>query len=212
MRRDIKRDNRRDFKRDFRRDRDRDSGRRIFVGVFLPKEWQEKLEKYQKAFPSIRGMKWVKPSNSHLTLLFIGPVKESKVPAVKLGLDKLVKRVAPFEMEFDRFTYALPGVEPTMIWAQFKPCSEFGFLANDIKKMVQQLTVIDTDVKKSLPHVTLARMKDMPQMSHINANMKDTKLKVDTIYLMSTKLTRDNSEFTVLGEYKLTKGEDEKQK
>ncbi len=59
---------------------------RLFVGVFLPDEWRERLalmcDAIRDAEPAWRDVKWVPEENLHVTLAFLGDVEEQDVPAL----------------------------------------------------------------------------------------------------------------------------------
>lgn len=180
--------------------------KRLFVGVFVNKEWQEKFAKYQRAFPSIRGMRWVGSSDLHMTVLFIGQMSKQKLPLFQAQLLKIAERHEPFVLHFDRFRQAPPHAEaPTMLWAQYKMQGEFELLAQDIKKMFMSISIFDEDHKKIIPHVTLARMKGMPILENIDVSMKEKGMPFDEICLVESNASGDVYSYKVLQRYTLGK-------
>ncbi len=177
--------------------------KRLFVGFFLPREWEVKFEKYKKAFPAMRGMQWTSRDNLHVTLLFIGRIPQKKVAQLQKELEVVARKNRAFEMQFDRFRQAPPHASPSMIWGQFVMNSGFELLARDIKKRFMSITVFEEEPKKVIPHVTLARMTNMPVMENIDVNVKDRSLLIDEFCLIEASSSRDAGKYKIIERYKL---------
>ena len=198
MRRDYKGHNKNNHK----------TTKRIFVGVFAPKEWGDKFGKYQKAFPAVRGMRWTPSKDLHLTLIFLGQFSKSKLPAVQAMVGEIASKHKAFDLEFDHFRQAPPhALAPNMIWAQFKQQGEFELLGHQIKRKFMSITVFDEEPKKIIPHITLARMKNMPVMENIDVNMKERNMHISKICLVEVSTGRDHPHYKILETYPLKKDE-----
>ena len=180
--------------------------KRLFVGIFLPTEWQEKFEKYKKAFPEVKGMRWTPKDNMHITVLFIGQIPETKLPQVKNTIAKIAKKHRPFEMKFDQFRQAPPFSEqPSMLWGQFKLTGDFELLVQDLKRAIMSVTVLEEESKRVIPHVTLARKKDMPVMEKVDVNVKDRTMPVTSIALVESSIFKGASKYKIIEKYDLEK-------
>lgn len=187
--------------------------KRLFVGFFLNEEWRKKFNKYQQAFPALRGLVWTAPHNLHSTILFLGHMPKAKLPLFQTAINQIAQRHEPFILFFDCFRQAPPNSEaPSMIWAQYKMQGEFELLAHDIKKAFMSLTVFDEENKKIIPHVTLARMKNMPVLENIDVSMKERGMMIDEICLVEASGSGDSAKYSIIQRYPLGKIHEKKEK
>jgi len=74
---------------------------RLFVAIELPDAVRDGLA---RAADSLRrvlppdALRWVRPEGIHITLKFLGPVEEGRVPALHTALRIAVREIAPFEL------------------------------------------------------------------------------------------------------------------
>lgn len=183
----------------------RDDKKKIFVGVFLDNVWLEKFTKYQIALASLRDVKWVKSKNLHMTVFYIGPIKSEKVPQLIKSMEKVANKNSTFELEFNKFILAPQNKPATMIWATFEKNHNFTLLAEDIRKEVQQMLVMEVEEKGLLPHITLARTQRPIIVSGLKVKMKDKILTVSKIVLLESKNSFTNPEYTIIKEFELKK-------
>lgn len=183
-----------------------ESTRRIFLGIPVSEEIKEKVKEIQEELRKIEGgFKIVKPENLHLTLKFMGEVREEKIKKVKEILGNLdlgkkfqvkVRKVGAFPNE----NYA--GV----IWFGL----EDGEKIFELHKMVDfGLSKLFSVEKDFLAHVTLSRVKfvkDKEGLKNFLGKFKDVELGgivVDKIVLYESRLKKEGPEYKVVEEYGL---------
>ena len=184
--------------------------KRIFIAVNLPENIKKELLLYQEKWPDL-PIKWVKPDNLHITLVFLGSVKDQEI----LEIDKAVKEIAarhqPFSINLNRICYAPPKkIPPRMIWAEGQKVEELANLKQDLEK-----SLIDSGINFSLenrdfrPHITLGRIKawewkkiepeERPEIDEeISLNFP-----VNSIEVMESQLKRGGAKYAILESVKL---------
>lgn len=137
-------------------------------------------------------IKLVEPENLHITLEFLGNIKEKQLEKAKEQLREIKKE--KFEI---RFTHL--GVFPTpshikVIWAGIEQGKE------DLIELHSMLSEEKYD-----PHVTLARVKTRPdeQLLKTLETKLDETMQVDRIHLMKSILNRQGPKYEKVFEIEL---------
>src|SRR3954466_13821205 len=91
---------------------------RTFIAVDLAAGVKSRVTALQeKLGRSATGVKWVPPSNFHLTLLFLGEVEQLEVVSICRVVQKRAKTHAPFTLEVAGVG-AFPNLRrPKILWA-----------------------------------------------------------------------------------------------
>lgn len=191
--------------------------KRIFIAINLPDKIKAELEDLQKQivdmFPQdSRGVvRWLKKDNLHLTLLFIGSVKEEKIPCLCDIIKEVVKRQISFFLKIKRVCYGPPKkIPPRLIWLELDKNPELLKMVSNLKREVSGAGVLKKIEKRPFsPHITLARIKawqwrriepeDRPEIE----KELDLTFNVNSIELMESKLKRTGAEYKKLSSFKL---------
>jgi RNA 2',3'-cyclic 3'-phosphodiesterase len=94
---------------------------RVFVAIPLPEPAVERVTSLVEAVrgaadPGARDVRWVRLDGLHLTLRFIGPIEEDRLPAVREAMDVVARGIAPFDVAIDG-AGAFPSVgRPRALW------------------------------------------------------------------------------------------------
>ena len=132
---------------------------RLFTAVEIPDTVRLRLSLLQGGIP---GARWIPRESLHLTLRFIGEVDH----AVARDIDDVLA-----EIRAPAFPLALKGVgefgrkEGRALWAGVANGDALQYLAAKIESALQRMG-LPAETRKYSPHVTLARLKDVP-MSEI---------------------------------------------
>ncbi len=130
---------------------------RLFIGIEIPEKIKKKIskeiEKLKKRYPTFR---WVRPENYHITLLFLGEVKEDKVEKIKKRLERAIFESSPFYLF--SYSYSLFINHRIVLHITFRREKEIEILAERIKKEFREFN-FKTNHKKFVPHLTIARAK-----------------------------------------------------
>jgi 2'-5' RNA ligase len=132
------------------------SQQRVFVALWPPPAVRTRLSQVAEDLAQrIASARRVEPSNLHLTVAFIGPLRSDRVVEVAQRL------VACAESEFDWLIDRVGHFEGArVVWAGGPRCAPLLALAARVRALIDAMR-IDYDPKPFAPHVTLLR--DVPR-------------------------------------------------
>ncbi len=188
--------------------------KRLFIAIELPqqliKDLEKELEEIKKGLKNL-SIKWVKPSNFHITLAFLGYKEEEKIKEIS----EIVKNCCYFP-QFEILFKNL-GVFPTIsrarvIWIGLEDPT--GILKNLSSRLRDQLRKAGffEEEKDFMPHLTLGRIKrklNLKEKTLLEAILKKYenfnfgKLKAEKIALFESKLSPSGPTYFKLEEFPL---------
>jgi len=75
---------------------------RLFVCIWLPDFIRKKAIDFQKEIMKLPlKAKFVEPENMHITITFLGEIKEEKITTIEKKLDSLSRNVKPFHVKLE---------------------------------------------------------------------------------------------------------------
>lgn len=119
---------------------------RLFIGLPVSDHIRRTHCDLKERFSDIEGIKWVKPENLHVTLLFLGDVNQG-INTARLGLiefSHLILRATQIRL--------FPERKPRLIWADLENSAKLG----ELYRKVSSLFGMYGDFKA---HITFARIK-----------------------------------------------------
>lgn len=176
---------------------------RLFIAVDLSDEVKDYLFELQKSFKGYAKVNWVAKKNLHLTLKFLGDIKDEELGDVK----EILK-----EIKFDKFKICLKGagVFPAkniirVLWVGLEPVDKIMALQ---KKVDETLLLKFPADQRFLAHLTLGRVKlvkDKKKFLEVleKIKVKDLCFDVNCFKLIESKLRKDGPQYTVLEKYNL---------
>ena len=129
---------------------------RLFTAVEIPDTLRTRLTFLQGGVP---GAKWQPVENLHLTLRFIGEVDDVTASDIDGMLETL--HMPGFDLTL-KGVGLFGGKDPHSLWIGVAPCDGLMRLAAKIESLLQRMG-LEPDTRKYTPHVTIARLKDVPQ-------------------------------------------------
>ncbi len=135
--------------------------KRLFFAINLPEKTKKEISFFQEEIKKSleRGVKWVEEENLHITMAFLGSVREEKVSSV-ISLASEIKK-APFEVLLNEITYIPKDRRRAkMIWIKGESLPLVS-LREKLEKKLEASSVISyiPDKREFTPHVTLCRMR-----------------------------------------------------
>ena len=131
---------------------------RLFVALDLPDDIRlavagliENLKR------SIRGPCWARPEGIHITLKFIGEVREERVGPMVRALQSIAP-LPSFELSFGGLGYFPSERRPSVLWAGIAAPPVLANLASAIESALEPLGVA-RETRDFHPHLTLSRLK-----------------------------------------------------
>ena len=159
---------------------------RVFVAIELAPVWQEKITKARYPLRQTLRGKWVEQHNLHLTLAFIGEVKDTDSQVIAQQLKIAIAPIRTFELVLGNIV-TLPPKSPRLIAFSFKPSADFLRLQQAVINSLKKIKIPASSLK---PHLTLVRLKSplfkstLPVMPALNI-----KFTVNQLSLMQSTLT-----------------------
>lgn len=180
---------------------------RSFIAIELPREFKLSLARLQEQLKSgsQAPVKWVDPDIIHLTLKFLGNIDSVITGRITAALWEATRGIHPFRVEMGG-----PGVFPNpgrvqVVWVG---------LTGEVDKLGQLQRSIDAGLvplgfkpesRSFTPHLTLARVRDgatPDQRQGLGRLITGIRfqpagsIKVDTVHLMRSQLTREGPVYT----------------
>ncbi len=170
---------------------------RIFVAVDLNKEIKDYLFNLQKEVKEAK-ITWVSKKNLHLTLKFMGEIKEDKIPQIKEELSKI--KFNKIKVNLGKIGFFPNSKNPKVIWVSLEPEDNIIKLQQKVDEAL--LTIIPSE-QKFQSHLTLGRVKQIRrdkdfQASINNIQIKPLELEISSIKLFQSELTRAGPRYSEL--------------
>jgi 2'-5' RNA ligase len=182
---------------------------RSFIAIELTGELKAALARLQAQLRSgePRSVKWVDPFSIHLTLKFLGNIAVDRVSEITGVMKAAARGLSPFHLEVKGL-----GVFPNLrrvqvVWVGVE--GEVDKLSQLQQRIEANLVPLGfaAESRKFIPHLTLARLRDQTSPSErqkFGQLIADTKfeavytVKVDSINLMKSQLTREGAIYSRL--------------
>jgi RNA 2',3'-cyclic 3'-phosphodiesterase len=188
---------------------------RIFIAINLPEDIREELSLFQKKYSDLQA-KWVKKENLHITLAFLGYVKDEDIPKIVEITKNVATQHEPFSIKIVKIVYGPPKVSPPrMVWAIGEKNENLGRLQENLKNALTEMKIPQLEKEEEkrgfIPHITLARIRklEFKQMEpeerpQINEDV-DFYFEVNSIEIMESYLKRGGAEYIILESVSLSK-------
>lgn len=180
---------------------------RLFVGIALSPPIISELQLLRS---NIKGARWIEPENIHLTLRFIGEVSPEIAEEIDLALSKIV--LPTFMLRLESVGTFGQGRKTHSLWAGVGASEELFQLRNKTETTMLNLG-LSPDSRKYTPHVTLAKLKDVPNWQlgdflSTHAIFKSQVFKPSEFALFSSHLGKSGANYQIEARYPL-KGNDQ---
>lgn len=161
---------------------------RLFTAVDLPDEIRESVK---RLCTGISGVRWLDPSQLHLTLRFIGDVDPPLFERISEELGRI--EAEPFELSLQGVGRFPPRRDPRVLWVGVETSEPLARLRNRVEQALTNCGIAPEERGFS-PHITLARLKEMPwspvtAFLERNRHFATPRFKVTGFFLYSSTLT-----------------------
>jgi 2'-5' RNA ligase len=132
---------------------------RAFLALPVPEEIQSAfrpfLKEGKRIFPEV---KWVRPENLHITLLFLGEIDGAAEEKISACCEKTAEIFSPFTVGFGGLWQFFPKGAPRVLFAPVnRRKQECSGIYNDLRLRTAEL--LPPDSRPYHPHITLGRIK-----------------------------------------------------
>ena len=179
---------------------------RTFVAVELNEASRGALgaavERMREGAPDL---KWVAPESMHLTLKFIGELKDEQAGAALEALRAAAAGCGPFTMHVRGVSGFPPRGRPRVVHAPLEePTGALAELARAVEEGLAEAVGVKREKRAFKAHVTLGRVRrgancpPVPELADRAGNVEFGEVEVKEIVLMKSELTPRGAVYSVL--------------
>ncbi len=183
--------------------------KRIFLAIKITPniKFNELYQSLRKDLMNER-IKWINPTNLHLTLKFFGETEDVKITEINTLIDTIVSNTNSFSFEISNLGIFGSSYQPKVIWLGINESSELVYLANTILNSLETIG-FERDRQNFVPHLTLGRInyltdKEMFKkiISKHNISAIQT-VNVNEIFLFESILRKEGAIYNIMNSYRL---------
>jgi RNA 2',3'-cyclic 3'-phosphodiesterase len=175
---------------------------RTFVCIDIPESIKVRIEKLQHDLRHIDAqISWVKPTNIHLTLKFLGDVPKANIPMVNTAVTHATGCCSPFQVTVGSAGCFPSSRNPSILWIGISRVSEDLLKLRDA--IEEQLAQQDfkRETKKFTPHLTIARIRNPRNAGQVadafmTCGFADESFQAGEIIVMASHLSPQGSIYT----------------
>ena len=170
---------------------------RLFVALNLPKKERDQIYRASKVLRECElPVRWVEPEHFHVTLKFLGEVRDDRVEGVREALQRVASSTARLDLAVEGFG-AFPTIRrPQVIWVGIEPSPALRCLKQDVEWALMACG-FERETRAFHPHLTLGRADAQDGAGAFRglddkaANLAyQGQVKVRTLDLMRTQLSK----------------------
>ena len=179
---------------------------RLFVALDIPAAVRSKLSAYSDRVREYApNAKWARVEGLHVTLKFIGEVKEEKLVPIKAALARV--KAGELEVGFEGIGFFPTAKSPRVFWAGVKAGDELPQLAKAVDDDLAAIGFAPEDRAYS-PHLTLARsrngeLRSLTPLLEAEAPPQFGTMTAREFFLYQSKPGRGGSTYTKLQAFRL---------
>ncbi|MHC4751515.1 MAG: RNA 2',3'-cyclic phosphodiesterase [Planctomycetota bacterium] len=186
---------------------------RCFIAIDIDEQIRKALENLQnelrgKADIKKSDVKWVSPEAIHLTLKFLGEIKDEQTVDVCNITKDVASRHKCFELDVETVGY-FGGRSARVLWVGAgQDCDNLLQLQKDLEQQLD-LAGWPKETRKFSAHLTLCRVRNSKagvKLAQVTQQYNDFKLgtmPADSVSVYQSELTPKGPIYTLLGNYKL---------
>jgi len=186
---------------------------RCFIAIDIDKQIRKALASLQdelqgKADIKKSDAKWVNPETIHLTLKFLGEIKDEQAVDVCNITGEVASRHESFELDVESVGH-FGGRSARVLWVGMgQNCEKLLQLQEDLEQQLD-LAGWPREARKFSGHLTLCRIRNtkagiiLAQMAQEYKDFKLGTMPADSVSVYQSQLTPKGPIYTVLGKYEL---------
>jgi 2'-5' RNA ligase len=179
---------------------------RLFIGIKLPADAIENVEKFLKPFKKIgTPIRWTKTENIHVTLKFIGEVTPEKYAQIENVLTGTPFNTGTFDLSLAGCGKFGKGGDLNIFWIGIAPCGPLETIYNKLEESLAKIGIKKED-RAFKPHITVGRnkknfnFKSLFQLIDENKDRPIAQFPVTHFQLFESRLTPEGPIYNLLKE------------
>lgn len=179
---------------------------RLFIALLIPDEVKSIVSDHCNRIVNYSlDYKWEEKDKIHLTLKFIGEVKEELLPQITDEV-QFVENYASFNCSISKFGFFYRFNEPKILWCNLDTDDSIISLVDKLNVTLKKFN-IEPETRKFKGHLTLMRIKKKVSADFIKSfneyKFSPVKFISDEIALVQSVLKPGGSEYKILKIYEL---------
>ncbi len=183
---------------------------RSFIALDLSDEAREELARIIKELKrSDANVKWVRPESIHLTLKFLGYIREEQIDPISKRIEKIAEGISPFDINLERIGVFPGWTRPRVVWVGT------GGYTDKVKALSKRIEDemeeegFEKEKRDFKAHLTVGRVRSLKNKEHLekeahSLDVKPAKSHISKIILFQSKLTPEGAIYTPLASHDLT--------
>jgi RNA 2',3'-cyclic 3'-phosphodiesterase len=177
---------------------------RVFIAIDTPLDIKIRMVHIQSEFKKTdANVKWESTDKFHVTIKFLGEVKETMLNEISDTIQKVCTQFSPFRLRYESIG-CFPNLKnPSVIWIG---CSDISQNLSKFKLFLDaelQKFGFETEKRGFHPHITLGRVKSSRGIKNLipiieNLTFKSEEIESLEILLMKSVLKPSGSEYSIL--------------
>jgi 2'-5' RNA ligase len=164
---------------------------RAFVAVFPPLEVRQEALAVARRLPLGDRVRWIRPENVHLTLKFLGDVREEALDSICAALGEACAGYAPFDVGLMGLGAFPSARRARILWAGTSMGSDrLRSVAADVDAALVPLG-FESEKRPYTPHMTLGRVRGRPASLDLPSDAEGPGFRVEHVELMKSTLTQE---------------------
>jgi len=187
--------------------------KKLFLSIPIERHFRRVFDRYRDVNGRrVSYVRWTPERNMHVTVLFIGEVTVSKVPALVECLADALIPIDPFALRLQKVSYAPPGRQADMVWAYWEPSNTLDAASHAAYRAVCDAGLVPQDsfkngVEPLIGHIMLGRFKKGAVVQTLielpRTELEGHDMLVEDVELMESRPTPNGSEYSVLETFSL---------
>ena len=178
---------------------------RLFVALIIPENIKDNIIETLKTVEQFSDHRWESKDKIHLTLKFIGDVKEEILQQIIEDIE-FVKNYSSFKCTVTEFGFFFRDRDPKILWCNLETNDTLQSLIDELNLRMSNYG-IEVEKRKFKAHLTLLRIKKKVSDQFVK-QIKEMKIKLvefnsNKIALIQSVLKPSGSEYKILKIYEL---------
>ena len=178
---------------------------RTFIAIKIPESYRQPIGELLNEFKATgAAVRWVKPESIHITLKFLGNIKEELVDEIAMKISESVGNRSSFELQA-KGCGAFPSIKsPRVVWLGIHGQVDFlGELQSDLEKRLVPLGFAPEN-RPFKAHLTLGRLKGNRGKAKLISMLREKRdfmldpFQVKEVVLYRSDLKPTGAEYTAL--------------
>ncbi len=182
--------------------------KRLFIAIKIVPN-QEFLYQYEVIMLCLKAnkMNWIQPDHFHLTLKFLGLIADDKIDEIEQELKQV--HFKPFVISIEKLGIFGSRYKPRVLWTKVQDNGEMRILAEEIIERMHRIG-LKRDRQNFVPHLTLARIKNIPDNMYFQQKLQSVKgtffqeYRVDGFHLYQSILSPKGVKYRSLSYFPFT--------